>query len=306
MVRYLYTDTHAPYGRINNLHFADNLKARFTQLKQITTDGILEPLVFDDRPYLHWCNTIRENIFRFLIVAFISNLALVFLFKRSHRELKLLLSIYLLYIIMFFTSCFWPVIKEYHLALLYPFPQLTIAIFISYLSLVISRICLNSPLLKKLTIGLVSLAILLPLVLFDVRAIISYHSILRKTGGRGVNASCSPVLYDFVTYVKENKLNQYPIICSGGLSAIIAFITKGELVCDYEFYNNPENRQISFEKLESILSKANRIYSISDAHDDAYESAFKQNIISLNKKITLEKTFYNKVKEPQYYLYKVE
>jgi hypothetical protein len=302
-VKYLYTDI-PTYGGTSNTHFIDNLKIRLAQLKQVTTEQFFDSPVSNDELYPPGYHTIRENIFKLLIAAFISNLAFVFLLKRHRLELKLLLSIYLLYIIMFFTSCFTPrTMSPFHLALLYPFPQLIVAVFISYLSLAISRIYLN-PLLKKLVISIVSLAIILPLILFDARTMITYHSVLRKTGGR---ESWSPVLYDIVAYVKENKLNQYPIACFGEFGVIITFITKSELNRDYElFLDSPENRQSSFDRLGSILSKTNRFYFISAIYEDKPAAAFKQYIINLNKKITLEKTFYNKGKEPQYYLYRVE
>lgn len=298
LARYLYTDSYTTQWT-NNFHLGANLKLRLAQLESLTAENI-------DQAPAGYQVMIRENVFRFLIIAFILNLAFAFFFKRNRRELKLLLSIYLLYVVMFFASCFTAgSLVHFHLVSLYPFPQLVIAVFISYLSLAISKARLT-PILKKSASILVSLVIILPLVLFDIRVIIAYHSRIRKTGGESYWLSG---LCDILKYVQENKLNGYPVLCSKDFVNFAYFINKGEFAFNNEFQSySLENRDFLLERLKAVLNETNRIYFIGTIlnGDIIEESLLKQDIISLNKKFTLEKTFYNKAGQPQYYLYRVE
>jgi hypothetical protein len=186
--------------------------------------------------------------------------------------------------------------RGFHLALLYPFPQLVMALFINYLPAAVNIINLK-PILKKAAISIISSAFLLPFIILDARSIIAYHQNLNRTGGRGFR---SPIVYEITDYVRKNKLTEYPIFCLEWFNDSIKFITKGEFDFDFSFrfseYSN--NRKSLYERLKFI----GRFYFIADTFD----SKFKQDIINLNRKLTLQKIFYNKSKEPQYYLYRVD
>jgi hypothetical protein len=187
------------------------------------------------------------------------------------------------------------------MVLFYPFPQLVVAIFITYLSMAAKRINLR-PVFKKIAGSLPALIILPPLLIFDIKILVSYHSFLQRTGG---TSFWSPVLYEIVDYVTANKLTGYRIVClEGEFYDSVQFITKGELNFDFSLLDCPasEKQEVFLDRLKVIFNQNKRSYFIIPVFDNSS----KQAIVNLGKDVSLEKIFYNKVKEPQYYLYKVE
>ena len=288
---------------MKNIAFNENLRNRLVQLKTLIKEEIGNTEGFPFSIKGKYLPILKQFSFLLFIIAFFFNLIYTLFFKRSFFNLKMILSIYIVYTVMFFSTAFFMNrIADRHLAMLYPFPQLIIAVFLDNLYCIAREICFK-PVLRIMTFILVPLIILMPLIMNDFCSIFSYHSILKKTGGRSY---WSPIIYDILVYIKANQLDKYPIYCIDyGWNGIIEFLIKEEKsLLNFDFLNYASHRELVFDKLRLVLTTHTDLYVIASPGENF--KVLEEDMIKLNRKIIVDKVFYNKINEPQYYLYHVK
>lgn len=293
LIKYIFNCNHSYVRGIpDNFDFKNNIQIRLHHLNAFIKEQNEELLLYIEP---------GANIFvHFLIIALISNLVLAFLFKRESFEPKKILFIYPFLVIMFLFYCFTTHAPRIaHMTFIYPFSQLTLAIFISYLSLAASKL-FSSPLIKKTASIIILLIILLPVMFINMRWVIKYKAFLQQTCG---NYPRSPLSYDISDYIAAHNIR--PIMGMFGDKDVVVFITKKPFQYDYlfnQFWYADIYRQRQFFAVKSYASEHERFYFTSIS----CESPIKLDIICLGRKVILEKTFFNKARQPQFYLYRVE
>lgn len=309
--------THPTSDGCNNLFFLKNFDTRLEQLYQMFSGKIEESFGWGVIK-TNFIEHLGSFIYALLVISFII-VFLVSFFKKTrfiiHRTKVSIL--YVFYAIVFICACFTVFsMREEHLFVLFPFPQLVMALSLEYLYYRFKK----NPFFL---IPVYSVFFILPII-FNTSLNIHYNSQMEKNGGSGV---WSIAIYDLIEYLQKNKISnpicffQEPVSTIQVLSnnEVEPVLLGGNEKC-FQFFRASPKASRYLDNLDSIkklmvetyekhyFNKQNYFYIITN---DPVENEFsefeslKMFAKDYNKRPVLEKIFYNKISEPIYYLYQV-
>lgn len=276
------------YGTSNadNKDFLNNLLLRTRQLFALLKGNLAEKTYWI-RPESKYNDYLTLFIFLF---SFIFLLFLIFFNKNLDKKIKdKIAALYIFYTIVFVAACFTiSTLDGAHLFILFPFPQLIIALAFYYLITLFKK----QKFLKLIAYTAISCS-----VLFNIMLINYYHANIRKSCGYG---SWSLAIYDLAGYLHEKEISKCYAI-GRGLQSSIPFLTKGKTLIQGIFYNIPAVK----DNTDGILKQNPSFYIITtEEHTNKYDF-FKYISQKYGKNIKLEKSFLNRAGRVAFCLYKI-
>lgn len=265
-----------------NVHIFSNLILRFKQFILLLNGG-LSDFSFGD--------TFSTYFFIFFSIAFI----FIFFYSLKIKNPKLnktLFFIIFLIITVLLQSIFTvSQLREMHLFILVPFSLLIASYFL--------HILFNK---KKIIFF-----ILFSLIIFsNILIVFQYYDTLKKTGGIG---RMSDAIYDLAEYLEQNRI-RYPLAVDWGFTSTIRLITKDQVI-PLEIFVPPDRGKDELKIFQKIcyekFKNPNNIYIFPVSAYAQFKrfDAFKKIAEEMNKKVVLEKIFYQRNGEPIYLLYRV-
>lgn len=255
-------------GGADNLNFFANLHLRVQMLIEVLGGGYLNHFINGETTY----QTSGWN-FAGSPMAWLAPLAFVYYAaKATMRTLAravvnraVVFALAMSAALLFFT-CFTPTLHRGHqLLMLYPFPQILVALFL-FEMLLRQRVLLrfSAAVMERL---LVLMMIIVSLAM--TRPVLAYHQLLMQTGGRGV---WSDAIYEIVAEADAHP--ERTIVCMDwGFNANLLALTKQRVrtVRNYETTRRtPEQLARLFDKQHAFLLHAPEYTYIAGAREDFF------------------------------------
>ncbi|MDD4909422.1 MAG: glycosyltransferase family 39 protein [Candidatus Omnitrophica bacterium] len=310
LVKYLYTCTDG--DNINNLDFKANLERRIGQFNTIiqeypiaeqdclpadSMEGQAEPFIYNA----------RKMTLAIFWPAFLANC--LFSLMRGKAGQRKYLLIYTAYFVIFLTTLFTPASsRTFHMFALEPIPAFTVSLFCCNIwDGITKRYAAGRPLPALIALSAVIL-IAGPFLMVDFRNHAAYNLLLRKTGGTYLGA----VRYEIVDYILENGIAENALfITVGGRNGKepMLFLAKGKIDFDDKIngmtVEGPD--EICAAAADTMLKTGKKLFFIFTALPQRiYLEKYNMLYGCLNKagsRMSLRRVFYNRLNEPQYYLY---
>lgn len=266
---------------VNNQNFLANFQARLEQFR-----------IWLDGSYFWYNGGLHANEWALLLYGTALVLVLMEVVRsgrgvQQQRALALLLILAVILVLSSFTvSGIWAT----HLFILFPIPQIGVALAAAWL------------LGKRIGV----LALILPLALFvlDARVTFDYHADLARTGGPG---RFSFAIYEFANYLDQNNLHT-PAALDWGLEKNTFVLTDGRVQPIEIFGYSAEPDEGFRERILASLCDGCAFINV----DVAYavyprESAFRQIVAEAGYRVADEETmvFRERSGQPAFYIYRV-
>ena len=196
--------------------------------------------------------------------------------------------------------------RGFHLAMLYPFPQFILALFIINLS----KILYNAGKNNKIKIILVSLTIfifLTPVITRSILIFSKYYKIYELTGGE---CHWSNYTKDLLEYINENNITSNQIYSiSWGIDTALLFHSLGTFNIEEEIlisYGKSDYEKFK-KQIDRILHNDKTAYFIYTVWKEKSEAFVLFNYYVTQPNIEMQeiKTIYNKIDDPIYKIYKL-
>lgn len=119
----------------------------------------------------------------------------------------------------------------------------------------------------------------------------------------------SDAIYDLAEYLEQNRI-RYPLAVDWGFTSTIRLITKDQVI-PLEIFVPPDRGKDELKIFQKIcyekFKNPNNIYIFPVSAYAQFKrfDAFKKIAEEMNKKVVLEKIFYQRNREPIYLLYRV-
>ncbi len=234
-------------GGANNLDFFGNLYLRLKMLVEVLNGGYLNHFILGEKSY----QTIRWN-FSGSPLSWLVPLAFAYfaakLSMRLIARLPVKRSIVFLLVLtlgLLLLTCFTPTLHRGHqLLILYPLPHILVPLFVFEL-LLRQRALLrfSARTLERLLVG-----IMLVLAVAMSKPILEYHSMLMRTGGRGVWSSA---IYDIIAEVDAHP--ERTVVCMDwGFNANLLSLSQERI----RTLRNYETTRRSPEQLAQLFNRA--------------------------------------------------
>ncbi len=293
MWNYLFHPT--PYG-INNLSYLHNLAVRGEQFLRILQGGFEDVKFWIDPAFV----LSKDYLTPIVFMAGLVFIPFSLFFKNGKYSLfsgKKVLFLYIVYLTVFLCSPFtMSFIWFAHLFILFPFPQIIMAIFFCSLLYIFRD--------KKPALFIIYFVISLS-VLSGILTITRYHLAMKKSGGVGAWSTSISVLAE---YLYRNKIAN-SIALEWGFHHNVPFLTNDKV--------RPENvsayppKELAARFKDRFL-KESPVYFITTTdtvvtnnEERARFELVKKTAEELNKSLILNKVFFNRSGKPVYYLYEV-
>lgn len=293
MWKYLFSPT--PYG-VSNLSYLHNLNERIGQFFKVLKGDFYDVRSWVSPEFVLSKDYLTPVIF---VLGFAFVLLILFFKKGKYSpfEWRKILFFYIVYSVMFICSPFtMSFVWLAHLFILFPFPQIIIALFLCNLLYLFRS---NKPVLFIVYFTL-SFS-----VLSNITTVTRYHLAMRKSGGVG---AWSTVIYELSEYLYTNKIFN-PLALEWGFHHNIPFLTGSKV--------RPENLSgYSLDglvaKLKERLSGGGPLYVITTTDTAVTNNDERARFESVNKVIKefdrtlmLSRIFLNRSGSPVYYLYEI-
>jgi 4-amino-4-deoxy-L-arabinose transferase-like glycosyltransferase len=310
----------------NNLNYLYNLSVRISDLS-----GLLKGDLFTR---WDWGVTRSSTLEKFLpaaaglaVIAMLWGLfAALFLPGLSQLIRRRLLFLYTVYLALFFATPFTlSSFNQGHLLIIFPFPQVILALFLVYLGRGIKR--------KSKVFGKVFLwGLILPVVSLNIYMNIYFNLEMKRTGGYG---RWSTAVSELVEYLQRKNIVS-PVMFGYALHANLIFLTDNKIAPEiYDKFHAPLNRSVYAElfsskspvfyltltpeenKLKAMLNcqpgevkgpgenLCAQLMDYSGEEGTDYRDLFLSFVRESGKKKELEKVFLNRAGAPVYWLYRI-
>ena len=279
------------YKGFNNLAYLDNLKIRVSQLIETLLGNI------DEKKAWSIWETIPLDYISPIIFALGFVFILLFSFPKSSYPYSRdkILFFYILYSVVFLCTPFTiSHLGTGHLFILFPFPQIVMALFLCWLSYLFSK--------KKIILYPIY-CVFLASILFNVRLNVNYHLDMRKTG---CFETWTTAVYDLADYLRENKISNL-LTFHWGMQHNVAFLTDCDVMPVPMLGSQEECLSVynRFLVNNDIFYIARGPFDLSPKEREELFSRLGKIAKGYNKELVLNKIFYNRSGVPVYYLYKV-
>ncbi len=310
---------------VNNWNYPDNLGMRLRDLLTLLKGDISSRF---DWGVNKTCiiETISPLITSLTIISLVLVLFLA-LFSSSPPKITRyrILFLYIIYLVVFFLSPFTlSGFNQGHLLILLPFPQVAIALFLSY-------IWRRAEQRKIILVRIIGWFLIISILLFNIWMNIYFNVQMKKDGGYG---HWSTAIYELVDYLQENNITA-PVMFGYGLHSNLMFLTGNKVmpVIYDKFFPQPiipaykqlfsDNEQIFYltltpdeEELEDFFANENMsgkdkstlekfFKQLSGDQSKFHRDLFMKCIQESGRKKGLEKIFTNNVGLPVYWLYRI-
>lgn len=314
---------------VNNWDYLNNLGMRLKDLFTLLKGDISGPFYWNI-----FGNSIIEIAFSLMAaLVIISLVSLLFLALFSPNLSKIIryriLFLYVIYAAVFFLSPFTlSGFNQGHLLVLLPFPQVAIALFLSY-------IWRKDEQRKIVFIRIFGWFLIISILLFNIWMNIYFNVQMKKTGGYG---RWSTAIYELADYLQENNITT-PVMFGYGLHSNLMFLTDNKVtpIIYDKFFPQPiisaykqlfsDNEQLFYltltpddDELEDFFASENLsgkdpglgkvalmkfFKQFSRDQSKFHRDLFMKFIQESGRKKELYKIFMNNAGLPAYWLYKI-
>ncbi len=310
---------------VNNWNYPDNLGMRLRDLLTLLKGdissrfdwGVNKTCIIETISPLITSLTIISLVLVLFLALFSSSLPKITRYR--------ILFLYIIYLVVFFLSPFTlSGFNQGHLLILLPFPQVAIALFLSY-------IWRRAEQRKIILVRIIGWFLIISILLFNIWMNIYFNVQMKKDGGYG---HWSTAIYELVDYLQENNITA-PVMFGYGLHSNLMFLTGNKVmpVIYDKFFPQPiipaykqlfsDNEQIFYltltpdeEELEDFFANENMsgkdkstlekfFKQLSGDQSKFHRDLFMKCIQESGRKKGLEKIFTNNVGLPVYWLYRI-
>lgn len=280
-------------SRYNNLSYIANLQERIGHLMELLRGHLSD----GDRAdwgvtEWHFAESAAPVLVALFFVSFIFVFLYMFFLKGKIEKHKIIFFLIFYGAVFFLTPFTISGSNPGHLLLLFPFPQLIMALFIDYIW--------TKSRDKRVTFGLFSF-FLMPFLTFHIAENIRFHKEMERNGGC---RRWSSAIYELSDYLREKEISS-PVTFGFGLCHNIAFLSK------YKAIPNQLDENYSLEDIEKEYRrqslKNEPIFFLTKGSEDCMPNLnlFIKLAEKDGKNKKLYKIFYNRAGEPVYWLYKI-
>jgi len=266
---------------VNNQNFLVNFQARLEQFR-----------IWLDGSYFWYNGGLHANEWALPIYGAALALVLMGVVRmwRGIQQQRALVLIIILAVILILSSFTVSGIWATHLFILFPIPQIVVALAAVWL--------------WGKRLGMLALTLPLALFVLDARVTFAYHADLARTGGPG---RFSSAIYEFANYLDQNNLRT-PAALDWGLEKNTFVLTDGRVQPIEIFGYSPEPDEGFSERVIASLCDGCAFINV----DAAYavfprESVFRQVVAEAGYRVADEETvlFRERSGQPAFYIYRV-
>lgn len=277
---------------INNLDYLVNFKIRISHLIMFLREDIAERFDWGIVRASH-IEHLSSIIMILTLISFVFVLIFTLFSRNSPRKYRVLFF-YIVYItIVFLTPFTVSGFDPGHLMVLFPFPQIVMALFLDY-----TWQWARYPKIFLITIYSV---FLIPVFLFNIWMNIHFRDEMKRNGGY---KRWSTAVYGLAAYL-DNK-NIRPVTFGWGLKENIAFLTDKRVV-PIQYDGSDISREELIRQYQQLSLKKEPIFYLTMMSEEnaAYLNLFLNLAMEDNRKKVLEKVFFNQAGDQVYRLYRI-
>jgi 4-amino-4-deoxy-L-arabinose transferase-like glycosyltransferase len=277
---------------ISNLSYFTNLKIRISQLLMFLKENIA---VRSDWGVIQMCPIERASfiIVSVAAISFISVLIFALFSLNSSRKYRILFF-YIIYVtVMLLTPFTVSSFDPGHLLVLFPFPQITMALFLDYIW--------QWNKYKKAILTMACSIFLIPVLLFNIWVNVYFNTEMKKNGGY---RRWSTAVYELANYL--DKKNIQPVMFGWGMAENIVFLSHERIVpVVYTEANFILERFAKERKSLSLKRKPIFYLTMISEENQLLRDLFMKLAEENRENKTSERIFFNLAGDPVYWLYKI-